>query len=207
MLRMQLSPGDVGGTGTAAAGTSGQGAGGAGTAGTGGQAGAQQGVDQQPPKEQTFEEWLAKQPKESQDRFSAREKSWKATQATERADRETLRTELMALRAKAEKGSDLEKQLGSSLAKIEETDRKADFYEAAHAAGVANLKLAYVVAVQDDLFDKKGNVSFETLKGKYPELFAGKAPAPKGNAGAGTGGEGRPAVGLNEIIRRASGRR
>jgi hypothetical protein len=151
---------------------------------------------------------MGSQPEPIKTLITEHEKGLRSALDSERVSRGELEGQLReAAKKLAAKEPEMQKVLTEMADKVAEHDRRADFYDAAHAAGVTNLKLAYVVAVQDELFDKKGNVNFETLKGKYPELFAGKAQPPKGNAGAGTGGDGRPAVGMNEIIRRASGRR
>jgi hypothetical protein len=105
---------------------------------------------------------------------------------------------------KAEAGSETQTQLTQMADRVSEADRKTDFYEDAHAAGVTNLKLAYLVAVQDELFGKNGAVNFAAMKQQYPELFGG-GKLPAGNAGTGgnTGPQGRS---MNEFIRRSSGR-
>lgn len=182
----------------------GQGAGGAGSgagAGTGaeGKAGAAAPV--------TFDTWIGAQPEPIKTLITEHEKGLKSALDSERTSRQDLEGQLRDAAKKLAKEPELQKSLTEMADKLAETDRRADFYDAAHATGVTNLKLAYVVAVQDDLFDKKGNVNFESLKTKYPELFTGKAQPPKGNAGAGTGGDDHPTTGMNAAIRRAAGRR
>ena len=207
---------DAGGGGSAGGQTgagSGQGAGGAGIGagtGTGAGAGAEGDKGKAGAGGQqtiTFDAWIGTQPDQIKGLVTEHEKGLKSALDSERTSRQDLEGQLREAAKKLAKEPELQKSLTEMADKLAETDRRADFYDAAHAAGVTNLKLAYVVAVQDELFDKKGNVNFETLKTKYPELFAGRAQPPKGNAGAGTGGDGRPAVGMNEAIRRASGRR
>ena len=118
---------------------------------------------------------------------------------------------------KAEKGSEAEAQLtklADTLAEQErksaeglaEAERRAVFYEAAHAAGITNLKLAYTVALQDEMFDKRGAVNFEALKAQYPELFGGKPSTPSGHAGAGTGSPPPAQADMNAFIRGSAGR-
>ena len=193
-----------------AAGAAGGQAGGAQGGGAGGQQGAagadgrgKEGGKAAP----TFDLWFATQPDEIKAVINDHEKGLKSALDSERTSRGELEGQLREAAKKLAKEPELQKSITEMADKLAETDRRADFYDAAHAAGVTNLRLAYVVAVQDDLFDKKGNVNFEALKLKYPELFTGKAPPPKGNAGAGTGSDGRATAGMNEIIRRAAGRR
>jgi hypothetical protein len=155
----------------------------------------------------TFDKWIGTQAEPIKTLITEHEKGLKSALESERTSRQDLEGQLRDMAKKAAKEPELQKSLTEMADKLAETDRRADFYDAAHSAGVTNLKLAYLVAVQDELFDKKGNANFETLKTKYPELFSGKSPLPKGNAGAGTGGDDKPAIGMNEVIRRAAGRR
>ena len=113
---------------------------------------------------------------------------------------------LRDMAGKAEKGSEAEKQLTSMADQMAEADRRAEFYDEAHKAGVTNLKLAYLSAVADERFDKKGRVNFDEMKKDDPELFGSKKP-PEGNAGKGTGDNG-PAghADMNTWIRKAAGK-
>ena len=133
-------------------------------------------------------------------------KGLKSALDSERETRKGFEKQVRDLATKAEKGSEAEKQLTALAEQISTADRKASFYEEAHTAGVTNLKLAFVVASTDEMFDKKGNVNFVDLKAKYPELFGSKK-APKGNAGDGTD-EAPVNAGdvMNQRIRRQSGR-
>jgi hypothetical protein len=86
-------------------------------------------------------------------------------------------------------------------------ETKAEFYEVAHEAGVTDLKLAYIVAKEEKLIDKRGNVDFDKLKEAHPSLFASPR-RPPGDAGAGTGGEGSGRTrDMNAAIRAAAGRK
>ena len=140
-------------------------------------------------KQLVFDSWLGSQDKKVQEMLDGHIKGLKSALNDERTGRKELEKQLRELAGKAEKGSEAEKKLLEMADKQAEADRRTDFYDAAHAAGVSNLKLAYLAAVQDDLFDKRGLVNFEEMKKGYPELF-GEKPKPKGNAGSGTGDEG-----------------
>ena len=85
-------------------------------------------------------------------------------------------------------------------------DQKAQFYEDAHGADVANLKLAWIAAQEYGLIGKDGKVDFDQLREQAPELFKKKAPAPPGNAGAGAHQSGATQPTMNSFIRRAAGR-
>lgn len=155
--------------------------------------------------ELTFETWLGKQDEKVKGLLDGHTKGLKTALETERETRKSLEKQVRDLATKAQAGSDAQKQLTELADKIAEGDRRADFYDAAHKAGVTNLKLAYTVAVTDDLFDKKGNVDFGKLKTAYPELF-GVKKAPAGNAGDGTDGSTNTAIDMNARIRRVAGR-
>lgn len=175
-----------------------------GGAGGAGQNGADGGQDDQ---EVTFDGWLEKQPDKVKGLLDTHTKGLKNALDSERESRKKLEKDLRDLAGKAEAGSEAQKQLTGMADQITEADRRADFYEAAHAAGVSNLKLAYMVSTADNLFDRRGNPDFEALKTAYPELFGGKAKAPVGNAGSGTGDNKKMGRSMNDYIRTASGRK
>lgn len=152
-----------------------------------------------------FDTWLAEQPDEIKMLLETHTKGLRSALSNERETRSKLERDLRATAKKAEQGSEMEAQLTRLADQVAESDRKADFYEAAHAAGVANLKLAYLVAAQDDMFDRHGRVNFETMKQSYPELFGGTVKPPRANAGDGRETQ-PPAAGMNAFIRQAAGR-
>lgn len=154
----------------------------------------------------SYETWVKDQPEDIKNMLTGWERGLKTALTDERDARKNLEKQVRELAGKAEKGSEAEKQLNQLADQITESDRRSDFYEAAHAAGVTNLKLAYLVASNDDLFDKRGMVNFETMKGTYPELFGGQKP-PKGNAGDGTEKQPSGKGSMNDFIRIAAGRR
>jgi hypothetical protein len=160
-----------------------------------------------PEAPKNFTEWLEKQDAIVRGLYDTEVQGLKSALKSERDARGTLEKDLRDAAAKAEKGSEAEKQLTGMADRVAESDGKAAFYEAAHGVGVTNLKLAYLVAKQDELFDRKGNPDFEALKKGYPELFGkpGAPPPPPGNAGAGTGGTPPAKQGMNEFIRAAAG--
>ena len=154
----------------------------------------------------TYDKWLANQPEEVQNLIGDHTNSLKSALDDERESRKKFETQLRDLAKKAEDGSEAQKRLEAMADQAAEADLKATFYEDAHKAGVSNLKLAYMVAKQDDLFDKRGNVNFEQLKKDYPELFGGGSKVP-GNAGNGTDDDDdKPRGGMNAFIRKATGR-
>jgi hypothetical protein len=152
-----------------------------------------------------FESWITGQPKEVAAMLDGHTAGLRSALESEREIRKGNEKNLRELAEKAEKGSESQKRLTEMADQIAEADKKADFYEEAHRAGVSNLKLAYIMASQDELFDKRGRVNFEAMKKDYPELFGREAGA-AGNAGSGTGTRPPGKGDMNEFIRRSAGR-
>ena len=178
--------------------------------GTGGGAGSSgQSGDEGGSGPQTLPEWIGTIEDETQREtvnglLAAHVGKLEKALSSERETRKDLEKQVRDLASKAEKGSDSQKQLEELANNLEEAGRKSNFYEEAHKAGVSNLKLAFVVATQDDLFDKRGNVDFEQMKESYPELFGAKK-VPDGNAGSGNG-KTPDGKSMNAFIRKAAGR-
>jgi len=164
----------------------------------------QTGGEKQP---ETYEAWLEGQPAEVKTLLDTHTQGLKSALDSERGTRKDLEKQVRDLAGKAEKGSEAEAQLTKLADDLANEGRRADFYQSAHAAGISDLRLAYLVAVQDEMFDKRGAVNFEELKRTYPLLFGGKPGTPPGNAGAGTGSTPAPPVDdVNAAIRRAANR-
>lgn len=154
----------------------------------------------------TFEAWSETLTGDQKGLIETHVKGLKSALDSERESRKGLEKQLRALATKSEKGSEAEKQLTKLADDLDAADRKADFYEAAHAAGVRNLKLAFTVAVNDEMFDKHGRVNFDAMKKEYPELF-GAVTTESGDAGSGTNNSNLKKSGsMNDFIRTAAGR-
>lgn len=166
----------------------------------------QAGDDGQRAEPPVYETWVKDQPEEIRTMLEGHTRGLRSALDGEREARKALEKQVRDLAGKAEKGSEAEKQLTQLADQMVEADRRADFYEAAHAAGVSNLKLAYTVAMQDEMFDRRGNVNFEEMKKAYPELFGGATRKPAGNAGDGTNDNNPAKKSMNEFIRAAAGR-
>lgn len=168
----------------------------------------QQGTNgQQQQQAPTFDQWLATVDDGVKTLIDGHTKALKTALESERNERKGLEKQVRDLAKGAEKDSDAQKKLMELADKMSETDRRAEFYELAHAAGVTNLKLAYLVAVQDEMFDRHGDPNMERLKQSYPELFAAARTASvQGNAGAGTQNQQQAGGGMNDFIRRSAGR-
>jgi len=126
----------------------------------------------------------------------------RAEAAHYRTERNDLAKQIADLSKKAEKGSELEKNLAEINGKFANLEIQSKFYDKAHAVGVSDLKLAYLAAKEAGLVNDKGDCDFVKLKAAHPALFAA---APKGNAGDGTGTDGKP-FSMNELIRQKAGR-
>lgn len=108
---------------------------------------------------------------------------------------------------KAEKGSEAEKAFGAISAQLEQAQLRATFVEEAirPEVGCLNPKVAFQVASADSLFTRAGAPDWQAIKAAAPELF-GRNKTPPGNAG--NGKESPPALhgGMNDFIRRGTGR-
>jgi hypothetical protein len=153
----------------------------------------------------TFDAWHSTLPDDQKGLIEEHTKGLKNALDSERGSRKDLEKQLRDMARKAEKGSEAETQLTKMADDLQTADRRADFYESAHAAGVKNLKLAFTVASTDEMFDKRGQVNFDEMKKKYPELF-GSTTTPRGDGGSGTHNGNPPDNDMNLRIRRGAGR-
>jgi hypothetical protein len=154
-----------------------------------------------------FDTWIAAQGDEIKSLLDGHTKGLRTALDSERTQRKEFERQLREATGKLEKDSDARKQLETLSSQLEAQGRQAEFYETAHAAGVSNLRLAWVALQQDAaLSDRSGRVDWKRFQEQYPELFGGaKQKAPAGNAGAGT--QNPPGkAGMNEFIRKAAGR-
>lgn len=113
------------------------------------------------------------------------------------------RTQLKDLAAKAEKGSELEKQLQQLIVEKESSEKRAMFFESSLTANCVNPRAAYLVASAEGLFRKNGEPDWSALQAAVPELFRRPGQA---NAGNGTGAPPPAKASMNEFIRKAAGR-
>lgn len=172
---------------------------------TGGQAGqAPDPQAQQTPP--TFESWLAGQDETTKGLLDGHTKGLKSALDTERTERTNLATQIKALQAKAEKGSELEKSLIDLQSQLSIAQRRAEFAEEASKPeiGCLNPKLAWLVAEQGALFNSKGIPDWVAIKSQAPELFR---KATTGSVNGGDGNTNTNAFNMNDRIRRAAGMR
>ena len=153
----------------------------------------------------SFDEWLTGQDEKVKEiitnRFTALENTVKST----RQERDDFAKQVKEILPKVEKGSEFEKNLTETLAKLEATERRATFVEEAVKPGIdcRNPKAAYALAVTVEAFDKRGNPDWALLKKEAPELFGKSSPPAHGGSGTDAPPQ---ANDINSMIRRAAGR-
>lgn len=166
--------------------------------------------DETPPPTQTptdFPTWFETLDDGTKSLIEGHTSGLKKALDNERGSRKKLAEDLRAAQAAAEKGSQLEKDLTRLSSELEEAHRRAQFYEAA-PTDLTNSRLAWMLAVSDDLFTKKGDPDWEAIRKKAPELFVSPKKVPAINAGSGSSSQSgtTPAQSMNAFIRAAAGR-
>ena len=155
----------------------------------------------------TFDAWFEAQDETTKGLITGHTKGLKSALDSERGMHSDLEKQLREAASKLEEGSEARTALEEQAATLAADSDRADFYETAHAEGITNLRLAWLAVGEDNsLRDRRGNVNFETLKEKYPELFAGEAKPPPGHPGAGAGAQDKQAGTMNDYILEAAGR-
>ena len=179
---------------------------GAGTGGTPDPAAGGNQDGETPPEPPTFETWYGALDTQAKSLFDEHVNGLKTALDTERTNRAALAKQIKDLAAKADKGSELEKQLTDASTRLEAAERRAAFAEDAikPEIGCTNVKAAFALATAEDLFDRHGRPDWNALKATAPELF--RKPT-VGSADGGAGTRQAPQLDMNTIIRRAAGRR
>ena len=131
----------------------------------------------------TYDDWLNNQSDEVKTLIEENVSGLKSALGSERDARGKTEKQLRSAAKEAE-GTAKEK-LEKMADDLKSADEKADFFIAAQVAGVTNLKYAHIVATQEELFDRRGNVNFEKMKTDFPELFGEKPKVLKGHGGSG----------------------
>jgi hypothetical protein len=145
-----------------------------------------------------FDAWIASQTDPIQGLVTEHTQGLRSALETERQQRKDLAKQIKDLTGKLDANSDAAKQLGELSSNLDAAQKRADFYEAATAAGCVRLKPAFLVAQAD-------NLNIAQVKEQYPELFA-VARTPQTHAGGGTATSPPPSQDMNQAIRRAAGR-
>jgi len=123
---------------------------------------------------------------------------------SERTNRKSAAAKLKEMETLAASVPGLQEQLQAMQASIKSQETQTAFYEAATAAGIKNLRLAWAAAQQFDEVINDGEIDIDALKKAAPELFK-PTVAP---AQAGQGSRSTPPVtkDMNTLIRQAAGR-
>lgn len=171
-----------------------------------GNQGGQDGQNQGQGQGQTFDTWYANLSGDVKGLIDGHVTGLKSALDSERAERKSLAKQIGDLKGKAEKGSELETQLGQLTAQLETLGTKTTFYETA-PGDLSNPRLAYLAASEGGHINAKtGTVDWAALRTSYPELFRRQAPPPPANGGQGRNQNGAAEPNMNLFIRRAAGR-
>jgi len=154
----------------------------------------------------SFDEWLTTQDDTIkglvETRFTALENTVRAT----RSERDNLAAEIKKLAKTQAEGSDARKALDDMGAKLEQTERRADFMEEALKPEIQcrNPRAAWLLAQAEGHFTKTGRPDWQAIRAAAPELFG----AVTGNDHAGAGTQTPPPAqkNMNDFIRKAAGR-
>jgi len=155
----------------------------------------------------TFESWITSQPEEIKALVNGRFTALENTVAATRTERDTLKTQVKNLAKTQAEGSEARKALDEISVKLEQSDRRADFLEAAIDPVVQcrNPRAAWVIAQAKNAFDASGKPDWAVIKAEAPELFG--VAIGNANPGAGTGEKPKAQKqSMNSFIRAAAGR-
>lgn len=153
-----------------------------------------------------FDDWLGSQDESIKEliesRFTTLENTVKAT----RGERDTLAQDIKKLAKEQKEGSEARVQLDKMSAQLEATERRAAFLEEAMNPAIQcrNARAAWLLADAGQLFTKRGTPDWDAIKREAPELFG--TPTARANAGNGTQQPPSPTQGMNDFIRKATGR-
>jgi len=157
-------------------------------------------------KPQDFATWLEAQDEPTQELYEEHISGLKSALDSERETGRRQEKKLREAASAAEEGSEVRAKLEEFAADAETAGAQADFFEAAHAAGVADLRLAWLaVQESDSLRDRSGKADFVRLKEQHPALFSDAKKLPAGHPGAGASPD-APKTDVNTNLRKAAGR-
>lgn len=172
------------------------------------------GAGETPATPDSWDAWLATQPEAQRPTITAlyekQTAGLKSALENERTQRKDFERQLRNAAKAADDGSKAQQDLTAMADQLAIAERRADFFRDA-----ANPKLELVGvsaawtlmnADAERYFDRKGNPNFALLKEEHPYLFAQPKPLPKLNGGNGTQQQQQGVVGMNELIRAATGR-
>jgi hypothetical protein len=149
-----------------------------------------------------WEEVLEQLPDTAKASYEAHINGLKNTVSATREDNRKLRDEVKAAAAGAE--GPLKDQLNALSERLQEREREVSFLDEAIGQKCRKPRALWVLAKADEAFDRYGRPDWNHLRSSYSELFDGSAPAPRGNAGAGTGGVPDAGPSMEDLLRKAA---
>jgi len=135
----------------------------------------------------TYEEWIARQPLEIQELIGRETKALENALMKERERCLALEAKIGELRGGDEPSmQDARGQLKQLSEQLAASNRRSDFYQVAHHAGVTNLRLGFIIADREGFLAEDGRVDGEALFQHHPELFdqAKRSPWTAGVSGS-----------------------
>lgn len=153
-----------------------------------------------------FNGWIEQQDETIKSLVTSHIGGLKTALQSERQQRTELAKALKEATKGLEEGSQARDALTQLSTKLEGHEQQLAFYEVATAAGVKNLRLAWLAAKEAGAVDQRGNVNLQSLKTDYPELFGTPQLRPSGNAGNGAGSGAPGGKSMDNFIRTVAGR-
>jgi len=149
-----------------------------------------------------FEAWYQQLEADQRQMLDEHIRGLKSALEAEREARKNLAKQLGELRGQLDDSSEAAKRIDAIQAEARTAQARAAFYEQAAAAGVVDLRLAWLAASEGGMIDEDGSVDFETLKSRHGALFGGETPPTSGYAGAGAGAKPPAAESMDDLIRK-----
>lgn len=153
----------------------------------------------------SYETWLANLPADQKALVEQHTTGLRSALEKERTSAKEFQKKLGDLGKRAEKGSELERELLEAQSRLKLESDRAAFYENAPANNVkmTSTRAAYIVASSEKFIREDGTVDWKRMVEVYPDFFEAPKAAPpaRGNAGAGTGNVPGAQSNMNDFIR------
>lgn len=158
-----------------------------------------------------FTSWLAGQKEDIQKvvkpLFDAHVKGLRSSLEAAREERDDFSRQLRDAAKKLKADSDERKEFEGLADKLDEANRRADFFEEATDNNCHNARAAFAIAKAENLFTKSGAPDWKKIQEAVPEFFTEKKKViKKRTAGEGAEGQHSGASSMNDWIRRSAGR-
>lgn len=156
----------------------------------------------------TFADWFEGQDEATKGLVDSHISGLKNALEGERTRRRELSDQLQEAMKGAEKGSELEAALQGMTERLEAAERRNGFFEGAldPQVGCSNPELAFILAEERKLYDRRGLPDWAAIREMAPELFVRpRTTVPRG-ADPGAGADSPAPADVNALIRRAARR-